>query len=172
MSMFTTSRMKGGRKCTAWRSLSATTAKTSSTTFRFAGRKAITAHTIAAMKQKTTTPTKTINRIGSHWKRKPAVIEYSDKRQRCNPGTVEGRREYFNRKMEAYQRQGGLCCICLKPLALKDATFEHQNGRNKIDERLWVDGKPLNGCSHLLCNQQRGSRKTKIFHYPQLERTA
>ncbi len=48
-------------------------------------------------------------------------------------------------------------------LLLKDATFEHEDGRgaggSKRDDRIVLpDGTWINGVSHLLCNSLKGSR--------------
>lgn len=112
-------------------------------------------------------------RIGKHWENKPAVIETKSGREYCNPGTLEGRAEYAWRTFVLWIRQERHCCICCEYLSLKDATFEHEDSRTKArkDERLWRDdGEPMNGVSHMWCNKLRGSKRTPIFHYPQLER--
>jgi hypothetical protein len=132
------------------------------------------------LRQRTSKPTaaealpgrrKGIRPIGKHWENKPDVIFRGD-REICNPGTPGGCAEYKWRVLLMWIRQDGICCNCPYPLALKDATFEHENGRTsgRRDDRIAlfdVDGsflRHLNGVSHLACNSRRGSRRTEIQH--------
>lgn len=165
--------MKGERKCRTKRRNAVTTASIRCTTKHSRGILVRTARASAAGSKKARRAKKP-NRIGSHWKRKPDVIVYADGRERCNPLRLGGKLEYLHRKGAMWNRQDGLCCICCKPLAFRDATFEHERGRNaqRIDERIWVNGLPQNGVSHELCNSERGSKRTPIYHYPQHERAA
>lgn len=80
--------------------------------------------------------------------------------------TLAGQKEYKRRVELMWRRQHGLCCNCRLPLELSKATFEHENGRGagKRDDRLEVNGKPTNGASHEICNGERGSKRTPIWH--------
>ena len=113
-----------------------------------------------------------ISRVGKHWLSKPAVI-YRGEREICNPATAEGCAEYKYRTLLMWLRQDSWCCFheydfCPGRLALKDATFEHENGRTggKRDDRIWLpnERRPLNGAAHLECNSIAGSRKLPIDH--------
>jgi hypothetical protein len=82
--------------------------------------------------------------------------------------TGEGRTIYRGRIAEMLKRQEGICCLygfiktCPGKLLLKDATFEHENGRGagKHDDRTALpDGTWINGAAHLLCNGEKGSRR-------------
>lgn len=113
---------------------------------------------------------RTSQSVGRHWFNKPAVI-YRSEREICNPATPEGKAEYKWRILLMWVRQEGLCCDCREPLRLKEATFEHENGRGggKRDDRIaiYIEGKFIrhqNGAAHLWCNSQRGSRRTPIWH--------
>lgn len=107
-------------------------------------------------------------RHSSIWRIRPAVITYPGGREICNPVTAEGIAEYRGRVAKMHKRQTGLCCNCRKPLALSEATFEHEDGRGggKRDDRIVVNGKPKNGASHGICNSERGSKRTPIWHGP------
>lgn len=67
-------------------------------------------------------------------------------------------------------RQRGWCCFrfhgfCPGELHMSEATFEHENKRGKDrDDRIEVDGKPINGAAHGFCNSVAGSRRLKIWH--------
>lgn len=48
---------------------------------------------------------------------------------------------------------------------ISEATFEHENKRGKDrDDRIEVNGKPVNGAAHGLCNSIVGSRRLKVWH--------
>lgn len=96
---------------------------------------------------------------------KEAVKIFRDGREVCNTRTVSGQREYKRRIAAMMKRQGGLCCNC-QILIVGKPTFEHENGRGagKQDDRIEVDGKPQNGASHWVCNYERGSKRTPIWH--------
>lgn len=98
---------------------------------------------------------------------KEPVIKLDDGREICDTRTAEGKREYKRRVVSMWLRQHRLCCNCQKDLRMKDATFEHENGRglggSKRDDRIEADGKPINGASHAVCNHERGSKRTPIW---------
>ena len=92
-----------------------------------------------------------------------AVRVYRDGREVCNLQTKAGRSEYRFRIEQMLLRKKHLCCLCHKPLRLEEATFEHQDGRGMggghRDDRIEVDGKPINGAAHGWCNSAKGSRR-------------
>lgn len=98
-----------------------------------------------------------------------AVHVYSNGREVCNLKTAKGRRIYKARLEEMWRRQGGMCGLRIHPeckkypwISLRDATFEHVDGRGmggaKRDDRIVKDGKPYNLAACALCNQLKGSR--------------
>jgi hypothetical protein len=83
-----------------------------------------------------------------------AVRVYPDGRQVC-VDSVAGWREYKRRVSVMLQRQEGRCCLCGKPLALGNATFEHQRRRGM--GAAWRNDNPdVNGAAHWTCNSERG----------------
>lgn len=104
----------------------------------------------------------------------PYVKVYPGGREVCvtrldRPEGNEGRAEYKRRKEAMWKRQKGICCLygflpqCPGRLLLKEATFEHEDGRgaggSKRDDRIELpDGTWINGVSHLLCNGAKGSK--------------
>ena len=102
----------------------------------------------------------------------PCVKVYPDGREVLqtrldHPEGAEGRAEYKRRKEAMWERQKGICCLygflpeCPGKLLLKQATFEHEDGRGagKRDDRISLpDGTWINGVSHLLCNGAKGSK--------------
>jgi len=68
--------------------------------------------------------------------------------------------EYKRRVSVMVQRQGRRCCLCEKPLALGNATFEHQRRRGMgaawRDDRITKDGEDWNGAAHWVCNGGEG----------------
>ena len=98
-----------------------------------------------------------------------AVFVLEGGREVCNMKTCEGQDEYKRRIGDMWMRQKGRCCLeniiggCPGQLALQDATFEHQDGRGMggahRDDRIEIDGKPINGSSHSRCNFIKGSRR-------------
>jgi len=107
-----------------------------------------------------------IARVGKHWKNKPAIIKRDDGREICNRRSLEGLNVYADRVFAMLKRQKNLCCNCKMRLDWTEATFEHENGRGagKQDDRIWIGNKPINGASHLICNQKRGSSRSPIWH--------
>lgn len=71
-----------------------------------------------------------------------------------------------------WERQGGLCAICGHLLRIEQATFDHSRPRGMgaafRDDRLEVDGKPINAAVHGFCNSQRGSKRTPYLIQPQV----
>lgn len=88
-----------------------------------------------------------------------AVIVYPDGREVC-VNSKAGSIEYRRRVKLMLQRQGGRCCLCNRPLALANATFEHQRRRGMgaafRDDRITKDGQDWNGAAHWVCNGERG----------------
>jgi hypothetical protein len=92
-----------------------------------------------------------------------------DGREICNQYTTSGRKAYRKRVEIAWTRQNGVCCLCNHcpdcpgPLALEEATLEHETGRgmngSRRDDRMEVDGKWQNGAAHERCNVWKGSRR-------------
>jgi hypothetical protein len=93
---------------------------------------------------------------------------YADGREVCNNNTTVGHEEYKRRKRVMWERQNKICCLfrkcptCPGKLRWGEATFEHEKGRglggSKRDDRIEIDGKPVNGVAHAACNIWKGSR--------------
>lgn len=107
-------------------------------------------------------------------KKPPTVVYvYADGREVCNTKCREGQEEYVRRKRVMWDRQNKICCLyricptCTGRVRWVDSTFEHEAGRgaggSKRDDRIEVDGKPVNGCAHHWCNAWKGSRPM-IYH--------
>lgn len=89
-----------------------------------------------------------------------AVIRYQDGREVC-VNNAAGWREYKHRVRVMWQRQERRCCLCNKPLALANATFEHQRRRGmgsawRNDKIENEDGSWVNGAAHWVCNVEKG----------------
>lgn len=88
-----------------------------------------------------------------------AVLVYPDGREVC-VNSKAGWIEYKRRVKVMLQRQGGRCCLCNRPLALGNATFEHQRRRGMgaawRDDRIIRDGEEWNGAAHWVCNGLKG----------------
>jgi hypothetical protein len=88
-----------------------------------------------------------------------AVLVYPDGREVC-VNSKAGWREYKRRVKLMLQRQDGHCCLCSRPLALGNATFEHQRRRGMgaawRDDRITKDGQDWNGAAHWVCNGEKG----------------
>lgn len=88
-----------------------------------------------------------------------AVRVYPDGREVCQDSKA-GWIEYKRRVSVMVQRQGRHCCLCSRPLALGNATFEHQRRRGMgaawRDDRITKDGQDWNGAAHWVCNGERG----------------
>jgi hypothetical protein len=108
-------------------------------------------------------------------KKKPVAIRvFKDGREVCNLNIKEGRDTYMQRIRDMRDRQGKVCCLygviqeCPGFLALKDATFEHQDGKGHggghRDDRIMRPDKkgvlrPYNGAAHYKCNALKASRR-------------
>lgn len=88
-----------------------------------------------------------------------AVRVYPDGREVCQDSKA-GWVEYNRRVKVMWERQDRRCCLCGKPLALRNATFEHQRRRGMgaawRDDRIERDGEPWNGAAHWVCNSEKG----------------
>ena len=88
-----------------------------------------------------------------------SVRKYPDGREVCQDSPA-GWREYKRRVSVMLNRQGGRCALCNRPLALANATFEHQRRRGMgaawRDDRITKDGQDWNGAAHWVCNSTRG----------------
>lgn len=88
-----------------------------------------------------------------------AVRRYREGREVC-VNSKAGWIEYKLRLKVMLQRQNHRCCLCGRPLALANATFEHQRRRGMgsawRDDRITKDGEDWNGAAHWVCNSQRG----------------
>jgi hypothetical protein len=91
------------------------------------------------------------------------ITIYRDGREVLNAHTVKGVTEYRRRVAVMWTRQNGNCCLCLKPLRLIDATFDHTvprgMGGGTRDDRIEINGRAINGAAHWLCNSEKGSRR-------------
>lgn len=88
-----------------------------------------------------------------------AVLVYPDGREVCQDSKA-GWLEYKRRVKLMWERQNRRCCLCGKPLALGNATFEHQRRRGMgaawRDDRITKDGQEWNGAAHWVCNGEKG----------------
>ena len=87
-----------------------------------------------------------------------------DKREICNLGLRAGLAEYRWRTLEMLERQGGVCCLCMKPLRSDQAYFEHEAGRGlnggHRDDRISLpDGTWINGAACYECNSAKASKR-------------
>lgn len=86
------------------------------------------------------------------------IRTYPSGREVCT-NTKEGREEYRRRREQMYWRDKGECCICGEKIAtLREATFEHTNGRgmggSRRDDRI-----EHNGVAHFMCNVKKGGSR-------------
>jgi hypothetical protein len=114
--------------------------------------------------------------------RKPVepVRTYRDGREIIQTSTRAGRELYKLRTRIMWERQGRLCGLqiskkCMKKLPLKLAFFDHSDGRGlggssggagKRDDRILIDGKPVNCAACFYCNAEKGSRRLVLFREP------
>jgi hypothetical protein len=100
---------------------------------------------------------------------KAAVKVYRDGREVCEKNAA-GTREYRKRVLIMWERQGGLCAICGKLLRIEQATFDHSRPRGMgagfREDRIEIEGKPVNAAVHGLCNSLRGSKRTEYLISP------
>lgn len=89
-----------------------------------------------------------------------AVRVYPDGREVCQDNP-QGWREYKRRVGVMVERQEHRCCLCNRRLSVGNATFEHQRRRGMHaafrDDRIEdVNGEPMNGAAHWVCNGLKG----------------
>lgn len=106
----------------------------------------------------------------------PWGVRYRDGREKCDLNSKAGRDEYMGRIRKMWERQNRICCLygkieqCPGRLTLREATFEHEDGRGMggghRDDRIMKDGKPYNGAAHGLCNSLKGSRHIDYLDVP------
>ncbi len=88
-----------------------------------------------------------------------AVLVYPDGREVC-VNSKDGWVEYKRRVRVMWMRQERRCCLCGKPLALANSTFEHQRRRGMgaawRDDRISRGGQDWNGAAHWVCNSEKG----------------
>ena len=81
----------------------------------------------------------------------------------CDLKTREGRLLYKQRTEAMWRRQHFVCQVCKQPLARVEATYDHEFGRGMNgghrDDRIEIDGKPINASVHWACNVEKGSRR-------------
>ena len=84
-----------------------------------------------------------------------------DKREVCDKSSA-GRREYKQRREDAWDRDKGICILCERFVPLEQATVEHIRtkglGGGKHDDRL--DNLAV---SHWYGNNARGSRALEAY---------
>ena len=90
-----------------------------------------------------------------------AVRVYPDGREVCDTKTRAGNEEYRRRVKLMWERQQRHCSLCGRPMALGNATFEHQRRRGmgaawRQDAIEDKDGNPINSAAHWVCNGVRG----------------
>jgi hypothetical protein len=111
--------------------------------------------------------------------RKPVepVHTYRDGREVIRTSTQAGRALYARRTRIMWERQGQMCGLqiskrCMKKLPLRLAQFDHSDGRGlggssggagKRDDRILIDGKPVNCAACPSCNAEKGSRRLEVF---------
>lgn len=98
------------------------------------------------------------------------VFRYPDGREKCDQSSKAGRDEYQRRKLDMWNnRQGRRCKLQISPQCKAragrwpqdDVTFDHEDGRGggKQDDRIEIDGKPINAAVCWFCNSAKGSRR-------------
>jgi hypothetical protein len=105
------------------------------------------------------------------------VRTYRDGREVITTSTRAGRELYRLRLRIMWERQGRMCGLqiskrCPITLTLRHAQFDHSNGRGmggssggagKRDDRILIDGKPVNCAACPYCNAEKGSRRCDVF---------
>lgn len=99
--------------------------------------------------------------------RQVAVKVMPDGREICS-GTEAGRREYERRKIQMWELDDHLCCVCDREITdVRLLTFEHWDGRGmggaKQDDRIHDGARRINGVSHFRCNVAKGSKKLEVY---------
>lgn len=102
--------------------------------------------------------------------RKPAVKVFPDGREVCQKNAA-GKREYARRTAQMWNRQKGICGLRISPgcaieVPIYLATFEHEAGRGfnggHRDDRIEIEGKPVNCMACAECNFHKGSRRIDV----------
>ena len=110
--------------------------------------------------------------------RKPVepVHIYRDGREVIRTSTRAGRELYRLRLRIMWERQGRMCGLqisksCPIKLPLRRAQFDHSNGRGmggssggagKRDDRILINGNPVNCAACAYCNAEKGSRRLNV----------
>jgi hypothetical protein len=94
---------------------------------------------------------------------------FADGREILNLQTKRGRAEYDRRTKAMWDRQGQRCALVIHLFCKEnrgkwqpwEIFFDHEllRGVSRQDDRIEVDGKPLNHAVCGWCNSQRGSQK-------------
>ena len=107
---------------------------------------------------------------------KPAVKVFAGGREVCDQLTKAGRDEYLRRVRVMWERQGRNCGLQISPqckargggLLIGEAQFDHSFGRGmgggKRDDRIEINGKPINMSVCCWCNSLKGSRPVTDFY--------
>ena len=102
---------------------------------------------------------------------KPMMKVFPDGREILNLKTKAGADEYQRRKLEMWDRQGKRCALMITDICKQrqgrwpknETTFDHFSGRgaggSKRDDRIWIDGNPVNAAVCGFCNSMRGSTR-------------
>ena len=104
------------------------------------------------------------------------VRTYRDGREVITTSTRAGRELYRLRLRIMWERQGRVCGLqtskrCPIKLRLRHAQFDHSNGRGmggssggagKRDDRILINGKPVNCAACAYCNAEKGSRRSNV----------
>jgi hypothetical protein len=115
-------------------------------------------------------PGRTRKRVGH-------VRTYRDGREVIRTSTRAGRELYQLRLRIMWERQDRMCGLqiskkCPIKLPLRLAQFDHSDGRGmggssggagKRDDRILIDGKPVNCAACAYCNAEKGSRRADVF---------
>jgi hypothetical protein len=104
------------------------------------------------------------------------VHTYRDGREVIRTSTRAGRELYQLRVRIMWERQGRICGLqiskrCPIELPLRLAQFDHSSGRGmggsrggagKRDDRILIEGKPVNCAACGYCNAEKGSRRLDV----------
>jgi hypothetical protein len=105
------------------------------------------------------------------------VRTFRDGREVIKTSTRAGRELYRLRLRMMWERQGRICGLqiskkCPIKLPLRLAQFDHSGGRGmggssggagKRDDRILIDGEPVNFAACAYCNAEKGSRRLDVF---------
>ena len=107
-------------------------------------------------RKKTARPSLRFEIINEAWRK------YPDGREVCLD-TGRGCTEYTHRTVLMVVRQKNMCADCGKFMFSTDATFDHEIPRGLggafRDDRIEIDGTPVNRAVHFWCNSKRGSKR-------------